>query len=53
MKNRNEAELWYPKGLDLWDELQDQHALWAKEIDMPKEVAEDLSRVRSANSRKR
>ncbi|HVS20365.1 MAG TPA: protein kinase [Pyrinomonadaceae bacterium] len=46
VKNQNEAELCYRKGLDLWSELRDQHALWAKEIDMPKEVAEKLARVR-------
>ena len=51
--NRNEAETWYRKGLDLWNELRDQHALWAKEIQMPKEVAEDLSRVRLKNSERR
>jgi len=53
MNNRNEAETWYRKGLDLWNELRDQHALWAKEIQMPKEVAEDLSRVRLKNSERR
>jgi len=51
--NRNEAESCYRKGLDLWNELRDQHALWAKEIQMPKEVAEDLSRVRLKNSERR
>jgi hypothetical protein len=44
----NDAESWYRKALDLWDGLQNQNALWAKEINMPKEVAEDLSQVRSA-----
>jgi eukaryotic-like serine/threonine-protein kinase len=53
LKNGNEAESWYRKALDLWSELQNQNALWAREINMPKEVAESLSRVRSANSRKR
>jgi hypothetical protein len=53
LNHRNEAEIWYQKGLDLWNELQDQHALWAKETDMPKEVAKDLSQVRSAKLRTR
>lgn len=43
LKNRNEAEVWYRKGLELWIELQNQNALWAKEMNMPKEVAENLS----------
>jgi tetratricopeptide (TPR) repeat protein len=51
-KNRDDAERSYRKGLDLWIELQDQHALWAKEINMPKEVDEKLSRILSASSRK-
>ena len=53
LKSQNEAELWYRKGLDLWNELQDQHALWAKEVAMPQEVADDLSRVRSGELQKR
>jgi non-specific serine/threonine protein kinase/serine/threonine-protein kinase len=48
LKNRNEAELWYQKGLDLWTELQSQHALWMKETNMPKEVDEKLSQIRVA-----
>jgi non-specific serine/threonine protein kinase/serine/threonine-protein kinase len=51
MNHRSEAEIWYRKGLELWNELQDQHALWAKEINMPKDVAEDLSRGRFASHR--
>ncbi|HEV7743496.1 MAG TPA: protein kinase [Pyrinomonadaceae bacterium] len=47
LKNPDEAEHWYRKGLELWTELQDQHALWATEIDRPKEVDESLSRVHS------
>lgn len=53
LKNRTEAAIWYQKGLDLWDELQDQHALWGKEINMPKVVAEDLSRTQSAKPQDR
>jgi len=53
LRNPGEAEHWYRKGLDLWTELQDQHALWAPEIDKPKEVAEDLSRVYSRALQKR
>jgi hypothetical protein len=53
LKNRTEAAIWYQKGLDLWDELQDQHALWAKEINMPKVVAEDLSRTQSTKPQER
>jgi len=53
LHNRSEAGTWYRKGLDLWNELQDQHALWAKEINMPKDVAADLSRVQSAEPQKR
>jgi len=49
LKNQNEAQLWYQRGLDLWSELQDQHALWASEISMPRQVAEDLSQARSAH----
>jgi tetratricopeptide (TPR) repeat protein len=49
LQDRNEAELWYRKGLDLWVELRNQHALWVKEINMPKEVDEKLSQIRSAN----
>src|SRR6185295_5530838 len=45
MKNPDEAEHWYRNGLDLWTELQNQHALWAKEIGLPKEVDENLARV--------
>ncbi len=52
LKNPDEAEHWYRKGLDLWTELQDQHALWANEMDMPKEVAENLSRVHSGKLQK-
>jgi len=46
LKDPNDAEVWYRKGLDLWNELQNQHALWAKETNMPGEVAERLSHVR-------
>jgi non-specific serine/threonine protein kinase/serine/threonine-protein kinase len=53
LNNRSEAGTWYRKGLDLWNELQDQHALWAKEINMPKDVAADLSRVQSVEPQKR
>ena len=53
LRNPSEAEHWYRKGLDLWTELQDQHALWAMEIDKPKEVAEALSRVYSRALQKR
>jgi len=48
MSHQDEAAVWYQKGLDLWKELQDQHALWAKETDRPREVAADLLRTRSA-----
>jgi len=48
LKNGNEAEVWYRKGLELWIELQNQNALWAKEMNMPKEVAENLSQVGSS-----
>jgi serine/threonine protein kinase len=48
MSHPGEAAVWYEKGLDLWKELQDQHALWAKETDMPREVAANLLRTRSA-----
>ena len=30
LERQNEAELWYQKGVDLWTELQDQHALMGK-----------------------
>lgn len=53
LKNRNEAALWYRKGLDLWIDLQNQNALWAKEINMPKEVAANLLQVGSEQSQKR
>jgi serine/threonine protein kinase len=48
LKNPNEAVVWYQKALDLWIELQNQNALWAKEVNMPKEVAEDISRIHAA-----
>ena len=48
MSHQDEAAVWYQKGLDLWNELQDQHALWAKETDRPREVAANLLRTRSA-----
>jgi non-specific serine/threonine protein kinase/serine/threonine-protein kinase len=48
MSHPGEAAVWYEKGLDLWKELQDQHALWAKETDLPRQVAADLLRTRSA-----
>ncbi|MEP6922427.1 MAG: serine/threonine-protein kinase [bacterium] len=41
-----EAEVWYRKGLETWTELQDQHALWADETEMPKKIAEKLAQVR-------
>ena len=47
LKDQNGAEVWYRKGLDLWNELQNQHALWAKETNMPGEVAERLFQVRN------
>jgi len=50
-KDRNEAQLWYQKGLDLWIELQNQNALWAKEMNMPKEVAENISKIHAAASK--
>ncbi|MGA9994093.1 MAG: tetratricopeptide repeat protein [Pyrinomonadaceae bacterium] len=53
LKNGNEAESWYRKALDLWIELQNQNALWAKEINMPKEVAEKLSQTNLATLQKR
>jgi serine/threonine protein kinase len=53
LKNGNEAESWYRKALELWVGLQNQNALWAKEINMPKEVAENLSQVPSAKLQKR
>ena len=53
LKNPAESEQWYRKALDLWIELQEQHALRAKEIDKPKEVAENLSPVHSGNLQKR
>ncbi|HEY6802351.1 MAG TPA: serine/threonine-protein kinase [Pyrinomonadaceae bacterium] len=46
LKHPDEAGAWYQKGLDLWNELQDQHALWAKELDRPKEIATEMSRVK-------
>ena len=52
LKNPAEAEQWYRKALDLWIELQEQHALRAIEIDKPKEVAENLSRVHSGKLKK-
>ena len=52
-KDGNEAELWYQKGLDLWIELQNQNALWAKEMNMPKEVAENISKIHAASSNTR
>lgn len=48
LKDQNDAEVWYQKGLDLWEELQIQHALWAKETNKPGEVSEKLSQVRNA-----
>jgi tetratricopeptide (TPR) repeat protein len=47
VKKHTEAELLYRKALDLWNALRDQHALRAQEMEMPKDVAEQLSRVRS------
>ncbi|HSS21678.1 MAG TPA: serine/threonine-protein kinase [Pyrinomonadaceae bacterium] len=47
MHNRNEAEIWYRKAIDLWTELQGQHALWAKDLNLPKEVDENLSQIHS------
>lgn len=53
LKNPAEAEQWYRKALDLWIELQEQRALRAIEIDKPKEVAENLSRLHSGNLQQR
>ena len=53
VQNRNEAEVCYRKGLELWLALQNQNALWAKEINMPKVVAESLAQIGSAKSQKR
>jgi len=38
------AELSYRKGLDLWIELQNENALWAKKLNKPQEVAENISK---------
>ncbi len=46
LKNWKEAELSYQKGLDLWIELQNENALWAKEMNKPAEVTEDISKNR-------
>ncbi len=46
LKNWKEAELSYQKGLDLWVELQNENALWAKEMNKPAEVTEDISKNR-------
>ncbi|MEP6569926.1 MAG: serine/threonine-protein kinase, partial [Acidobacteriota bacterium] len=48
LKKPGEAEIWYQRGLALWLELQNQHALWVKETNMPKEVNDRLSQVRSS-----
>lgn len=53
LKKLSEAELWYHKGLDLWLELQNENVLWAKEKNMPKDVAETLSKLDSARLQKR
>jgi tetratricopeptide (TPR) repeat protein len=53
LKNRHEAELSYRKGLDLWTELQNENVLWAKELNKPKEVAENISRIHAASSNTR
>jgi tetratricopeptide (TPR) repeat protein len=53
LKNGNEAELSYRKGLDLWIELQNENALWAKELNKPKEVAENISKIHAASSNTR
>jgi serine/threonine protein kinase/Flp pilus assembly protein TadD len=53
LKNRHEAELSYRKGLDLWIELQNEDALWAKELNKPQEVAENISKIRAASSNTR
>jgi len=53
LKNPDEAERWYRKGLVLWTELQDQHALWANEMDRPTQVDENLSRVHSRSPQTR
>ena len=50
LKNRNEAEFSYRKGLDLWIELQNENALWAKELNKPKEVAENISKIHAASN---
>jgi serine/threonine protein kinase len=48
LKNPSEATGWYQKSLTLWNELQDQHALWANEVDRPKEMAAALARVQAS-----
>jgi serine/threonine protein kinase len=53
LKNRNEAELSYRKGLDLWIELQNENALWAKELNKPNDVAENISKIHAASSNTR
>jgi non-specific serine/threonine protein kinase/serine/threonine-protein kinase len=53
LKNRGEAELSYQKALDLWMELQNENALWAKEINRPKQVAQDLAQLHGASSKGR
>jgi tetratricopeptide (TPR) repeat protein len=53
LSNPTQAQLWYRKGLDLWIELRDQNVLWAREMNMPKEVAENLSQVYSAKRERR
>ena len=53
LKNRNEAELSYRKGLDLWIELQNENALWAKELNKPREVAENISKLHALSSNTR
>jgi len=47
-KNRDEAEAWYQKSLDVWLELQSQHALWMSEMNMPSQVEARLSQERLA-----
>jgi len=47
LKDQDGAAVWYRKGLDLWNELQNQHTLWAEETNKPGEVAAKLFQVRN------
>jgi plasmid maintenance system antidote protein VapI len=37
-----EAETWYRKGLDVWLDLQSQHALWAADVNYPNGILEKI-----------